>query len=243
MDSETRNHQVRRSETGVLRHEPFRYGRSVEGVALECYGPRSGPVDLLIIATIHGDESDTTVVLSEALRSVTPAGVNNPVVLCTNPDGAIRGTRCNARGVDLNRNLPTANWSPDTVLYRGHGQERQEIELGTGAFGGSEPETTGLLALVERFQPRTVVSLHAPLACVEDPEAKPLAGWIADQVKLPLVPSVGYATPGSFGTWCAEQNINIITWELPSEPLADLIASHAPVLRRLITADYPAGLV
>lgn len=239
MDSETRKFEVPRSETGIIRHKPYRYGRSVKGTALECYGPGSGPVDMLIIASIHGDETDTTVVLSEALRSISVNGVKNPVVLCTNPDGAVRGTRCNANGVDLNRNLPTANWSPETVLYRGHGQKRQEIELETGSRAGSEPEIATLIELVERLQPRSVISLHAPLACVEDPQGNPLAQWIADKVNLPMVPDVGYFTPGSFGTWCAEQDIDIVTWELPSEPLADLIASHAPVLRRLITADYP----
>lgn len=242
MDSETRNHEIALARTGILRHEPYRYGASVNGTRLECYGPASGPVDMLIFASIHGDESDTTVVLSHALRSIAEGGVMNPVVLCANPDGAVNGTRCNARGVDLNRNLPTANWSPGPVLYRGHGQERQEIELGTGAKAASEPETTALIGLVARVRPRSVVSLHAPLGCVEDPEKRPLAGWIASEVNLPLVADVGYATPGSFGTWCAEQGINIVTWELPSEPLADLIASHAPVLRKLITGDYPQDI-
>jgi protein MpaA len=57
-----------------------------------------------------------------------------------------------------------------------------------------------------------------------------------------MVEDVGYATPGSFGTWCAEQDINIITWELPSEPLADMIGSHTPVLFELITGGYESGL-
>jgi protein MpaA len=53
------------------------------------------------------------------------------------------------------------------------------------------------------------------------------------------VPDVGYLTPGSFGTWSVEQGINIITWELPPEPIPALLASHVPVLRRLLTGDYP----
>jgi protein MpaA len=210
---------------------------------LQAFGPDCGPADVLVIASMHGDESDTTVVLSEALRTVHATDVRNPVVLSINPDGILRGTRCNSRGVDLNRNLPTANWSADTVLYRGHGQEKQEIELSPGSEAASEPETRALLELVSMLQPRTIVSLHAPLACIEDPQGKPLAQWVSKRVGLPLVADVGYATPGSFGTWCAEQGIGIITWELPAEPIPDLIASHAPVLRDLIVAGYPAGTV
>lgn len=225
------------AEMGRLRHQPQRYGTSVNGLPLEVYGPADRPADILIMTTMHGDECDGTVVLSEALRSVKPEDLHNPVILCANPDGTLRGTRCNANGVDLNRNLPTANWSPEPTLYRGHGQKAHAIELSTGSSGGSEPETQALVALLERIQPRAVVTLHGPLGCVEDPEGKPLAQWIADQTNLPLVESVGYETPGSFGSWTKEHGINVCTWEFPAEPIAAIIASHAPVLRRLITGE------
>ena len=241
MDNKSQNRLVPRPKRGILRHPPQDYGSSILGTPLQVYGPASGPVDILIMAAMHGDECDTTVVLSEALRSVPPDLIKNPVILSVNPDGALRGTRCNAAGVDLNRNWPTANWSADPVYYRGHGQEHQEIELSTGSCAASEPETRSLLDLVKKLRPRAVVSLHAPLACIEDPDAQPLARWIAEQVQLPLVPDVGYATPGSFGTWSVENGINIITWELPAESLPDLMVSHVPVLRKLITGVYPAG--
>jgi len=243
MDYETRKSLVPRPERGILRHQPSTYGSSQLGTPLHVYGPQTAVTDILILAAMHGDECDTTVVLSEALRHIPTGCMKNPVVLSVNPDGALRGTRCNARGVDLNRNWPTSNWSAEPVFYRGHGQEHQEIELATGLSPASEPETRSLQALVQKLQPRTVVSLHAPLACVEDPDARPLAQWIAEQVRLPLVPDVGYVTPGSFGTWSVEQGINIITWELPAESLPDLIRSHAPVLRKLITGEYPVEAV
>ena len=243
MNSETLKTTIPRSQQGTLRHGHRTYGHSANGVPLRVYGPESGPVEVLIIASMHGDECDTTVVLSEALRSVPAVAVRNPVVLCCNPDGVLNGTRCNARGVDLNRNLPTANWSGETLLYRGHGQAKREIELSPGTGPASEPETRALLELVTRLQPRTVVSLHAPLACIEDPRGRPLAQWVAAEVGLPMIPDVGYDTPGSFGTWCAEQGIDIITWELPGDGIPDLIASHVPVLRRLVTGDYPGGPV
>lgn len=229
--------QVPRKQRGLLRHEPRTYGHSERGVALECFGPDDGPVAVLVMASMHGDEVESTVVLSHALRCLPAEAVRNPVILGVNPDGILNGTRCNARGVDLNRNWPTANWSEQPVRYREHGQAVQDIELSPGSAPASEAETRALLALVQRLSPRAIVSLHTPLGCIDDPRNSPLGQWIAAETGLPLVPDVGYPTPGSFGTWCAEKDIPIITWELPRAPLGETIASHAPVLARLITGE------
>lgn len=239
MADDTRDFLVPLAERGELRHEATTYGHSALEIPLQVYGPVDREAEILLMASVHGDESDTTVVLSDAMRSIRPGAIRNPVVLCVNPDGVLRGTRCNARGVDLNRNLPTANWSPQPLRYRGHGQEKQEIVLGTGSGPASEPETRALLELIGRLRPSAVVSLHAPLACVEDPRSSALAGWIAQEAGLPLVEDVGYETPGSFGTWCGEQGITIVTWELPAEPLPALLTSHVPVLQKLLTGSYP----
>jgi protein MpaA len=234
---------IPRAERGILRHAAWQYGKSEQNNMLNLYGPRTGPVDILLMAAMHGDENETTVVLSEALRRVPPGSIRNPVILSSNPDGALQGTRSNARGVDLNRNWPTANWSSDPVYHKDHGGTVQDIMLSPGEAPASEAETRALKNCIERLQPRTVISLHAPLACVEDPRATPLAQWAASQVGLPLVPDVGYPTPGSFGTWSAEQGIDIITWELPSEPLANMIDSHAHTLFKIITGDYEPEVV
>ena len=239
MVSAAASNEVPRAQRGVVRHPPRRYGTSVHGAALNVFGPAAGPVDLLIMAAMHGDECESTVVLSEALRSVPQDRLATPVILNANPDGTVLGTRANARGVDLNRNWPTRNWTADTVYYKAHGETVRDIALSPGAKPASEPETQALLDLVRELRPTAIVSLHAPLGCVEDPDQKPLARWIGREVGLPLVPDVGYLTPGSFGTWSVEQGINIITWELPPEPIPGLLASHAPVLRRLLMGDYP----
>jgi len=239
MNSATATNWVPRPQRGVVRHAPRRYGSSVHGAGLNVFGPTAGPAELLVMASMHGDECESTIVLSEALRSVPEAHLVTPVILNVNPDGTVLGTRANARGVDLNRNWPTRNWTPDTVHYKAHGETVRDIELSPGAEPASEPETRALLDLVRELRPAVIVSLHAPLGCVEDPDQKPLARWIGREVGLPLVPDVGYLTPGSFGTWSVEQGINIITWELPPEPIPALLASHAPVLRRLLIGDYP----
>ena len=238
MDSKMRERMIPRPERGTLRHEARQYGKSVKGTDLEYYGPQAGPVDILIMASMHGDEVETTVVLSEAMRRVPVSDLKNPVILGVNPDGILNGTRCNAKGVDLNRNWPAANWTPDPVRYKAHGQVIQDIKLSPGESPGSEAETLSLMKLVQQLQPRIIVSLHAPLGCIDDPDNSPLARWIGAQVQLPVVPDVGYSTPGSFGSWVVRGSACRSAWELPPIPLEDQITSHGPVLYKLITGEY-----
>src|SRR5205807_2218587 len=84
---------VERRERGVIRHAGSIYGASVEGVPLSVYLPGSGIAEILILASIHGDEAETTVVVSEALRCLPRGELRAAVILCGNPDGLLRGTR------------------------------------------------------------------------------------------------------------------------------------------------------
>ena len=241
MTSQANGNTVPRAQRGVLQHQGACYGTSELDHPLEIYGPQTAPVDILLMAAMHGDEVETTVVLSEALRRVPDGDIRNPVILGVNPDGILRGTRCNARGVDLNRNWPSRNWSPATVYHRAHGEQSRDIMLSPGEQAASEAETRALLNLVEKLQPKAIVSLHAPLGCIDAPSASRLARWISDEVNLPLVEDVGYATPGSFGTWSSEQGIDIITWELPARSIAANMATHVPVLQQLIAGQFDMG--
>lgn len=121
MEDKNKTTMIPRPERGILRHAFWQYGKSEQNTQLNLYGPRTGPVNILLIAAMHGDENETTVILSEALRRIPVGGIKNPVILSVNPDGALQGTRSNARGVDLNRNWPTANWAPDMVYHKDHG--------------------------------------------------------------------------------------------------------------------------
>src|SRR5262252_7163371 len=108
MSPNTNQQLVARRGRGVLRHDGQTYGTSVDGIPLTVY--RSESADILVLASIHGDEPETTVVVSEAVRCLPRGDLQAAVILCANPDGLLRGTRGNARGVDLNRNFPTSNW-------------------------------------------------------------------------------------------------------------------------------------
>jgi len=204
---------VERRERGVIRHESTTYGTSVDGIPLTVYLPAQ-QAELLILAAIHGDEDETTVVVSEALRCLAVSDLRAAVILCGNPDGMLRGTRGNARGVDLNRNFPTANWSPDPVFYKSRANDARDQTLSPGASPASEPETTALIALIDRMKPRAVVTLHSALACVDDSGASPLGRLLADRCALPFLTEIGYPTPGSMGTWASERGLNLVTLEL-----------------------------
>ena len=64
------------------------YGRTVLKAQLSWFPP-SADCKLLIIAGIHGEEPDTTVSLSRAIRSIETADISQSIglILTANPDG------------------------------------------------------------------------------------------------------------------------------------------------------------
>lgn len=223
-----------RQEWGTLSREPDVYGRTHLGAPLEVWRP-AGPCRLLVFAGIHGEEAETTFALSRALRQLAEPSPHAAVVLAANPDGLMRGTRGNARGVELNRNFPTSDWQPDPVPHRSTLEDPRDVLLSPGTAPGSEPETRALIALIGELAPAAVVSLHAPLACIDDANASPLGEWIADRTSLPFVQDVGYPTPGSFGTWGKEHGVPVVTYEFEMTNTDHIVRTHVPVLVELLT--------
>jgi protein MpaA len=227
---------VERRDRGLIRHPGESYGTSLDGTKVTVY--RSGRNDILILANIHGDESETTIVVSEALRCIREGDLKAAVILCANPDGTIRGTRGNARGVDLNRNFPTSNWSPDPVCYKTRANDARDIALSPGSAPASEPETTALIALIERIRPRAIVSLHSALACIDDAGNSHLGRQLAERCGLPMLTEIGYPTPGSMGTWAGERGLGLVTYELEAASPYDLKDRHVPIMIDLMTGRF-----
>jgi len=210
-----------------------RYGSSVGGAPLE-FLPCSEECWLLAIAGMHGEEPESTVVLSRTLRLLRNPPRHTAVVLCCNPDGVALGTRGNRHGVDLNRNFPAANWKSTPVECRLILEAPRVTRLSPGAAAGSEPETQSLIQLIERLHPREVLSLHAPLGFVDCTQPTPLTQNLCEQLGLPWVQSPGYETPGSFGSWCEDQNLPCVTLELPRESSEALASRYAASLAELL---------
>lgn len=221
---------------GTIGGEPIIYGESVQGLPLEVWLPeKERETHTLIMAGQHGDEAEGPVLLSYALRLIDLADLTCAVIITANPDGLRYGTRANANGVDLNRNWSTKNWSPEMVIYPQDSENPDDLTLSPGTEPASEPETQALLNLLEDIKGRLVISIHSALGCIDDPHTTPTAKWLADQTRLPLVPDVGYPTPGSFGSWALENDLELITWELPRASLHDIKMKYAPALIGLLT--------
>lgn len=235
MNREPEQRLVERRDRGVIRHASEHYGASLEGIPLTVHLPDTRSAEVLVLAAIHGDETETTVVVSEALRCIPRGDLKAAVILCGNPDGMLRGTRGNGRGVDLNRNFPTSNWSPEPVCYKSRANDARDIALSPGTEPASEPETRALLSLVDRLTPRAIVSLHSALACVDDSGASPLGRQLADRCALPFLTEIGYPTPGSMGTWAGERGLNLVTLEVEDASLYTLKDRHVPILIDLLT--------
>ena len=147
---------------GHLQQSFVEYGKSVLQ-APRRYIPCSCDCRLLVVAGIHGEEPETTFLLSRCLRNDNSHFNHIAIVLCANPDGVALGVRGNAHGVDLNRNFDTATWSSELVHCRSVLESQRDMVLSPGTSPASEPETKALVELIQKLGPKSILSIHAPI--------------------------------------------------------------------------------
>ena len=218
---------------GIIQLPSLEYGRSVLGAPL-LYYPCKSECKLLVMAGIHGEEPETTFLLSRVLRAFDESFESIAFILCANPDGVSLGTRGNANGVDLNRNFKTQNFSTEKAGSRSILEAPRDTLLSPGAFAESEPETQALVALIEKLKPASVLAMHAPMGCVDAPQKTTLVEGVMETFNLPWLSDIGYKTPGSFGTWCGDRGLECVTLELPRMPLEHLFDRYGRVFAEFL---------
>ena len=183
---------------------------------------------ILFLGGVHGDELPTIYVLLKFANYIrdNPNYLKDKCVIIApliNPDGffAKKPMRVNANGVDLNRNFPTRDWQASAWKQwkqKGHKNKRYY----PGRKPGSEQETLFQMALINRFKPQKILTIHSPLGFYDfDGPSSNLDSferWIetvSKETKHPMK-KFGYF-PGSLGNYAGhERNIFTLTLELPS---------------------------
>ena len=166
----------------------------------------------LIFGAFHGDEQTGFHLVLQLADSLAahPESISKGVVLVpvANPDGLLAGTRVNSRGVDINRNFPTDNWTP--VYSKDNNYP--------GPEAASEQETILIMQMLDRFKPKRIITIHDALHMNNfNGPAQELAELLQSYNGYPVTKDVGYPTPGSFGNYTGEERqIPVVTLELPA---------------------------
>lgn len=192
-------------------------GSSVQGRPIEMvtFGPTTGrPV--LIIGGTHSGTEPTSVYVAEQLVAhlrANPRDAKRPVAIIANanPDASLSKTRGNANGVDVNRNFPAKNWKP--VKNR---------TTHNGTAPSTEPESRAIQQAINSLNPDRIVSIHSIARGKHCNNYDGPAQWLAEAMfkhnGYPVTATMGYATPGSLGSWAGiDKQIPIVTLELARE--------------------------
>ena len=205
-------------------YESFIFGTSVQNRLLLCHriGNPDASRSVLMVFGIHGFEdsfkhdgrvlSSIANVMIEHYRA-DPSLLGDAVlyiVPCANPDGQEAGTsqdgfgRCNADGLDINRDFPVGWKKMTSPRYR------------TGNEPFSTAEAKALRYLVEKIQPTYGMDVH---------------GWINrvygdPAMAQPFMDAFGfgykeYSSGGMLSQWMAEEMDAAVLIELPDNAMAE----------------------
>jgi protein MpaA len=209
-------------------------GQSVQGRDITAYrmGDPAGS-RVLLIGVIHGNEAKGSLITQLIRTMPTPPGIDLWLIDSINPDGQAAGTRENANGVDLNRNV-SYKWSyigPTAV---------NGLHQYSGEAPADQPETQALESFVGEIQPAVTIFWHQDANRVSPSGAR----LIIPDTYASIVGLSTASTPCTAGcTGTATQYVNhavkggtAFIVELPGDDAVtpEMIALHADATLRTI---------
>lgn len=208
----------------------FKFGETQLGLPIHAYrfAPPAGPdskAHVLVIGGVHGDEPEGVVAsrcLLEIFRASYDIDLQITIVPEFNPEGILLKTRGNSNKVDLNRNLPTKDWSSVSASVRYH----------PGPSPLSEKESQALVHWLSKNHVDLIISLHSWKPMLNTNGNIPEALVISKLTGYVIEPDIGYPTPGSLGTYAGFENkIPTLTYEIERDISFDqIIAKQVPAI-------------
>ena len=180
---------------------------------------------ILIIGGVHGDEPEGVVAakgLLEIFRQSYDLDLHITLIPEFNPEGILRHERVNSNLVDLNRNLPTKDWTAVAAKER----------YNPGPSALSEKENQALVKFLKENKIDLIISMHAWNPMLNTNGDIPEAKIISELTGYKIEPDIGYPTPGSLGTYAGfENHIPTLTYEIESKIAFDkIIKIHVPAV-------------
>ncbi len=195
-----------------MNFRPLPSGISNLGEEILCYkNEEKGQKFVYLMAGVHGDEVEGIYVLNklfEWLKKNEEIKIPLLVIPILNVDGYRAGTRVNAKGVDLNRNLPSKHWIA----------EFREEKYNPGKTPLSEPENKFLVKLFEKYPPKQIISFHSWKPMLNyNGNCQEIAEFLSKYNGYPPVGEIeDYPTPGSLGEYGPQElGCPVLTWEMP----------------------------
>ncbi len=214
-------------------------GKSLEGHDIPVFKTEiKASKYLYLIGGVHGDEVEGVYVLKELFQWLknehSLKDLPMIVLPILNVDGYRSNSRVNAHLVDLNRNLPTKDWS--TV----HAKPRYN----PGPKALSEPENQFLVKLLDKYKPGIIISFHTWKPILNyNGDCKDIAEYLSGFNNYEIASDIGYPTPGSLGTFGVEKyKSGVLTFECPElrkhkETLKEIWVENEKGLKGLFQSD------
>jgi murein peptide amidase A len=208
----------------------FLFGQTPLKLGIPAYQFGSQGPKILILGGVHGDEIEGVIAANGLLQEFIQNysfQLKLTLVPEFNLEGVLNRNRLNSRGVDLNRNLPSKDWSPEIATPRYH----------PGPSACSEPENKALVEWIEKEKPQFILSLHSykPMINVNG-DCEPEASVLAKLTKYIVTEDMGYPTPGVLGTYAGrERQIPTITYEIERGlDATSILEIHVPAILEML---------
>lgn len=210
-------------KTSILTHV---FCHSPAGIPIFAHTFTGNGAEVLILGGVHGDEIEGVIAANKLLEHFTinyDYKLNITIIPMFNIDGVLNKNRQNSNGIDLNRNLPTKDWTSEVSNPR----------YFPGKVANSEPENQALTAYLEQKKPKMIFSLHSwqPLLNING-DCLDEAKVISSHTGYKIEEDIGYPTPGCLGSYAGlERHYPTLTYEIERGLNAEKIISvHVPAI-------------